>query len=139
MLFTKETKQWNKIPFLDAMLFVGKFTTRVYRKPTFSSVYIHFHSFLPSTYKTDIIYTILYRCCRCRNNWSVFHSQLKYLKEIFQKIIFLNCTNLSFKTPFLECFLDSHFFAPHYLLEWVFVTFIAVIRGLLRSAFRYFV
>ena len=29
----------------------GKFTTSVYRKPTYSEIYNYFDSFLPSTYK----------------------------------------------------------------------------------------
>ena len=33
------------------------FTTSVYHKPTFSVVYKHFYSFLPSTYNFATVYT----------------------------------------------------------------------------------
>ena len=37
----------------------GKFTASVYRRPTFGRIYTHFDSFLPSTYKTGMILTLL--------------------------------------------------------------------------------
>ena len=63
----------------------GKFTTSVYRKPTFSGVYTHFDSFLPSTYKFGMIYTLAYRCFRICSDWTHFHAELVLLKEIFRK------------------------------------------------------
>ena len=83
MFFTIETKQNNKISFLDAsdIREQGKYTTTVYRKPTFSGVYTHFDSSLPNTHKIGMIYKMfpymLY--------WSMFHSQLTLLRKIFQK------------------------------------------------------
>ena len=43
----------RKLSFLDVEVSrqQGKFLTTVYRKPTFSSVYTHFDSFLPTDYK----------------------------------------------------------------------------------------
>ena len=38
----------------------GKFTTTINRKPTFRGVYSNFESFLPSVYKFDIVYTLVY-------------------------------------------------------------------------------
>ena len=38
----------------------GKFTTSVYRKPTFSGIYTHFDSFLPSNNKIGLLYTLFY-------------------------------------------------------------------------------
>ena len=35
----------------------GKFVTTVYPKHTFSGVYSHFESFLPSTHKLGVLYT----------------------------------------------------------------------------------
>ena len=37
------------------------FTNSVYRKPTFSRVYTHIDSFLPSIYKFDTVYALAYR------------------------------------------------------------------------------
>ena len=62
--FTIECEKQNRMSFLDiAIICEDKtFTTSVYRKPTFSGVYTHFDSFLPSTYKFRTIYTLAYRC-----------------------------------------------------------------------------
>ena len=56
----------------------SKFTTTVYRKPTFSGVYSNFESFLLSVYKFGMVYTVVYRC---------FHifTELTFLKGIFSK------------------------------------------------------
>ena len=47
MSFTIETEQNNKISFLDVNVIreQRKFTTSVYRKPTFCGVYTHSESF----------------------------------------------------------------------------------------------
>ena len=63
MSFTTEREKQNRMSFLDiAIIREDKtFTTSVYRKPTFSGVYTHFGSLLPSTYKFGTIYTLAYR------------------------------------------------------------------------------
>ena len=78
MSFTIETDQNNKISFSDANVIreQGKFITSVNRKPTFSDVYAHFDSFIPSNYKTGKIYTIVNRCFAIYSSWSMFYQQL---------------------------------------------------------------
>ena len=51
----------------------------------FSGVYTHFNSFIPNTYKIGMIYTLVNRCFRICSSWSIFHQQLIFLREIFQK------------------------------------------------------
>ena len=68
MSFSMETEKENKLSFFDAEIIreQGKFTTVVYRKPTFSGVYSNFERFLPSVYKFGMAYTLVYRCfCSC--------------------------------------------------------------------------
>ena len=50
MSFSMETERQNKFSFLDIEVIreQGKFSTTIYRKPTFSGVYSNFESFLPS-------------------------------------------------------------------------------------------
>ena len=86
MSFTIETEQNNKISFLDIIVIreQSKFTTSVYRKPTFS-VYTHFDSFLPDTYKIGMIYKFVNRCFWICSNWLMFYSQLILLRDIFQE------------------------------------------------------
>ena len=87
MSFSMETEKENKLSFLDVEVIreQGKFTTTVYRKPTFSGVYSNFESFLPSVYKFGMIYTLVYRCFYISSNWTQFHTQLTFLKGIFRK------------------------------------------------------
>ena len=82
-----ETEKENKLSFLDVEVIreQGKFTTTIYRKPTFSGVYSNFESFLPSVYKFGMVYTLVYRCFRICSNWTQFHTELIFLKGIFQK------------------------------------------------------
>ena len=63
----------------------GKFVTTVYRKPTFSGVYTHFESFLPTIYKFGMVYTLAYRCFKISSDWTKFHEELSFLKQVFKK------------------------------------------------------
>ena len=59
--------------------------TNIYEKPTFSDVNVHFYNFLPKTCKIGMIYALLNKCFQIYSNWSMFHSQLTLLNEIFSK------------------------------------------------------
>ena len=61
------------------------FVTSVYHKPTFSGAYTHFDSFLPSTYKFGMIYTLVFRRFRICSDWNKFHKEIIFLKDIFLK------------------------------------------------------
>ena len=60
------------------------FVTTVYHKHTFSDVYTHFDSFLPTTYKFSMIYIFVFRCFSICSKWSNFN-ELPLLKDIFFK------------------------------------------------------
>ena len=85
--FTRKTKENNKILFFDVKVIRkrDKFTTYVSWKPPSSGVYTHFNVFFSSTCKTSMIYTLLNRYFRVCSNWSMFHSKLTLLKQMFQK------------------------------------------------------
>ena len=82
-----EREKENKLSFFDVEIIRehGKFTTTFYRKHTFSGVYSNFESFLSSVYKFGMVYTLFYRCFRICSNWTQFHTELIFLKGIFQK------------------------------------------------------
>ena len=61
-----------------------KFTTSVYHKPTFSGIYTHFDSFLPSSNKIGLLHTLLYRCFRICSDWTKFHLELVKLIDVFK-------------------------------------------------------
>ena len=77
-------------------------TSNVYRKPTFSGVYTHFDSFLSTTYKFGMIYTLVFRCFSICSNWTNFHNELVFLKDIFLK----NGYPISFIDKCFKTFLD---------------------------------
>ena len=61
--FTCEEENDNKISFLDISITrtENKFTTSIFRKKTYSGVYLNFHSHLPTDYKKGLIDTLLHR------------------------------------------------------------------------------
>ena len=75
----------NRMSFLDVNIIrkKDKFTTSVYRKPTFSGIYTHFDSFLPFSNKIGSLHTLLYRCFRICSDWTKFHLELVKLMDIF--------------------------------------------------------
>ena len=72
MFFTIEREMQNRMSFLNIEIISEDktFTTSVYHKATFSGVYTHFDSFLPSTYQFGTVYTLTYRCLRICSSWA---------------------------------------------------------------------
>ena len=68
MSLSFEQEQNGKLSFLDIEVSreKGKFVTTVCRKSTFSGVYTHFESFLPTIYKFGMVYTLAYRYFKIR-------------------------------------------------------------------------
>ena len=85
--FSFEQEINDKLSFLDVEVSCqqGKFVTSVYRKPTFSSVYTHFDSFLPEVYKVGMTYSLAYRCFKICSDWVKFHEELNFSKQVFLK------------------------------------------------------
>ena len=90
MSFSIETERQNKFSFLDIEVIrqQGTFSITIYRKPTSTGVYSNFESFLPSIYKFDMVYALVYRCFRICSDWKKLqknHAELTFLKKIFLK------------------------------------------------------
>ena len=68
MSFSFEQKKNGKLSFLHTEVSreKGKFVMTLYKKPTFSGLYTHFESFLPTIYKFGMVYTLAYRCFKYR-------------------------------------------------------------------------
>ena len=64
----------------------SRFKTTVHRRPNFSGVYTHFNSFLSTTYKFCMIYSLGYRCFKICSSWTLFHNELQQVKQIFWKM-----------------------------------------------------
>ena len=103
--FTTENEKDNRISFLDVNTIreKDKFITSVYRKPTFSGIYTHFDSFLPSSKKIGLLHTSLYRCFRICSDWNKFHLELVKLIDVFKN----NGYPENFINNCFEVFLDN--------------------------------
>ena len=107
MSFSFVQEKNGKLSFTDVEVSreKGKFVTTVYREPTFSGVYTHFESFLPTVYKFGMVYTLVYRCFKICSDWTKFHEELSFLKQVFLK----NGYPLSFIDNCFKTFVDKLF------------------------------
>ena len=105
--FTYEEEQNGVLAFLDINITrsADGFTTSVYRKKTFSGVYLNFGSFLPVEYKKGLIATLLHRTLTIFSDYGKFHDEVSKLKVIWQK----NGFPLFFIDKCVKKFLDKLF------------------------------
>jgi hypothetical protein len=86
MNFTKEIEKDSCISFLDIWISrkqgVDSFFTSIYRKPTFSGIYLNFRSYAPMIYKKGLINCLLYRIFHLCSNWALIHEEINNLKCI---------------------------------------------------------
>ena len=77
----------GSLPFLDLLISRNNkgFTTTVYHKPTFSGVYSNFNSFIADKYKHCLIFTLLFRIFSIVSDFSKFHEEVNYLKNVLKK------------------------------------------------------
>ena len=83
--FTSDIEKDGKLPFLDMLVdrSGGQMITSIYRKPTFTGVYSHFTSFLPSKYKFGLLTTLLFRYFSLSSTFELFQLEVIKLKMIF--------------------------------------------------------
>ena len=107
MKFTYEEEQNDILPFLDIKITRDgdRFTTSVYRKKTFSGVYLNYGSFLPLDYKKGLIATLLHRTYAICSDYRSLHEEINRLKVIWQK----NSFPLFFIDKCVKKFLDKLF------------------------------
>lgn len=105
--FTSEQEVDGKLPFLDMLVdrSDGVMKTSIYRKPTFTGVYTHHHSFFPSIYRFGLLSTILYIYFSISYNYKLFHEQVIEFRNIFQK----NGYPLNFIDTCIKKFLNNIF------------------------------
>jgi hypothetical protein len=85
--FTMEEEKNNVLPFLDVNVYrdADRFSSSVHRKETFSGVYMNFRSFLPTTYKSGLLSTLLYRAYSISSSFNSLHEEVEKLKKIFAR------------------------------------------------------
>ena len=76
--FTSEIEENNSISFLDIKINRdnNRFLTSVYRKPTFSGVFTNFDSFIPLSYKSGLISSLLYKAFKLCSNFEIFLQEM---------------------------------------------------------------
>ena len=79
MHVTSEVERDRKLPFLDIDISrsQGKFSTSVYRKPTFTGLFTNFHSFITLTYKRCLVSCLVHRIFNLCSSYENFHTQLE--------------------------------------------------------------
>ena len=64
-------------------LLARRFSTSIYRKPTFTGLFTNFHSFIPLAYKRSLISCLLYRIFNLCSSYENFHVQLEVIRKLF--------------------------------------------------------
>ena len=75
----------NKLPFLDnnvESLNDNDFRTTVHKKPTNIGAFLNANSECPEKYKTSVISNFIHRIYKITQNWTDFHTELKYTKQM---------------------------------------------------------
>ena len=85
--FTYEDELNNNISFLDISITRenNKLITSLYRKNTFSGVYMNYNSFLPTKYKNGLLHTLLFRAHNICSSYITLHKEIELLKLVWQK------------------------------------------------------
>ena len=83
--FTSELEKNGQLPFLDVEITRsnGKFSSSVYRKPTFTGLFTNFHSFIPPAYKRSLVSCLLHRIFNICSSYKNFHIQLEVVRKLF--------------------------------------------------------
>ena len=85
--FTSEIEENNSISFLDIKTrrVNNSFSTSIYHKVTFSGVFTNFGSFILVSFKSNLIFTLLFRAFKLCSNFELFHQEILNLKDIFKR------------------------------------------------------
>ena len=81
----------------------GTLSTSIYRKPTFSGLYLKWNSYVPNQFKTGLVNCLLIRAWKICSNSDLFHQEIKFIKSTlaangYPFNFFNSCTNRFQKT-----------------------------------------
>ena len=90
IFFSSELEKDGRLPFLDNEITRsnGRFSTLVYRKPTFTGLFTNFHSFVPLAYKGSLVCCLLHRVFHLCSSYENFHARLEVVRK--RKLFNLN-------------------------------------------------
>ena len=106
--FTKEEEQSDSLPFLDVLvtrLDDGCLSTSVYRKPTYSGLYMKWDSFVPKQFKRGLVFGLISRAWKLCSNHKIVHDEFCFIKDV----LVANGYPVSFIDSCINQFLTRHF------------------------------
>ena len=82
--FTTEEESNGQLPFIDVLVERGdsSFLTSVYRKPTFTGLYLNWHSFAPKSRKLNLFRNLSYRALNICSEYKI-DNELRAIRDIF--------------------------------------------------------
>ena len=82
--FTIETENDDCLPFLDVLVSRkdGSLETSVYRKSTFSGLYMKYDSFVPAQFRHSLINGLFSRAWRLCSSSDIFQNEITYIKQL---------------------------------------------------------
>ena len=83
--FTVEFEENNCLPFLDVLVTRtpdGNIETSVYRKKTFSGLYIKYDSYVPISFKHNLVHGLLNRAFKISSSFEIFKQEVGVIKNI---------------------------------------------------------
>ena len=86
--FTMELEINNTVPYLDILITRhsnGKLTTKVYRKPTYTGLYLRWDSFVPKQYKKGLVKCLLNRTWHICSSVENFDQEVDFIRSILAK------------------------------------------------------
>ena len=83
--FSSELEKDGRLPFLDIEVTRsnGRFSTSVFRKPTFTGLFTNFQSFVSLAYKRSLVCCLLHRIFHLCSSYENFHAQLEVVRKLF--------------------------------------------------------
>ena len=107
--FTGEKGVNGSLIFLVVLISRNKegFTTTLYHKLTFTGSYSNFSCFIADECKHGLIFTLLFRIFSIISNFSMFHEEVNYLKDVLKKTycptnLVEKCIKIFLKKQFLQ-------------------------------------
>ena len=85
--FTSEIEESSSLSFLNNKIrrVSNRFSTNIFHKVTFCGVFTNFESCVLVTFKSNLIFTLLFRTFKLCSNFDFFHQKILNLKEIFKR------------------------------------------------------
>ena len=99
--FTREDECDNHLPFLDILVSRdqdGAISTSVYRKPSYSGLYLKWDSYVPRQFKLGLVKCLINRAWRICSSEELFNKEVTFIKQVlsangYPRNFVTNCVN----------------------------------------------